>query len=158
MKETVLDLLMFLFENYMDEQPHLPGRHQHAEFYTKLLAAGFEQEEIDQAFAWLEGVLHNPAAGMVDPNARAFRIYDELEQAQIDRDARGFLLQLEQIGLVTPSVRETVIDRAMALDEDEIDIERLKWVVLLVLFAIPGEEQNFARMEELVFDDAALLH
>ena len=88
----------------------------------------------------------------------AFRIYDELEQAQIDRDARGFLLQLEQIGLVTPSVRETVIDRAMALDEDEIDIERLKWVVLLVLFAMPGEEQNFARMEELVFDDAALLH
>ncbi|HHQ69061.1 MAG TPA: DUF494 family protein, partial [Halothiobacillaceae bacterium] len=51
MKETILDLLMFLFENYMDEQPHLPERQQHAEFYTKLLEAGFEQDEIDQAFA-----------------------------------------------------------------------------------------------------------
>jgi len=46
----------------------------------------------------------------------------------------------------------------MALGEDEIDVERLKWIVLLVLFAKPGEEQAFAWMEDLVFDDAAVLH
>lgn len=158
MKETVLDLLMFLFEHHMDEASDLPEQQTQADFYNQLLQAGFESDEIDQAFGWLDGVLRDPAIDLVDPDAIAFRIYNDAETSRITAQARGYLLSLEQIGLITPAVRETVIDRAMALDEDEIDTERLQWVILLVLFAIPGEEQNFARMEELVFEETALLH
>jgi Smg protein len=48
-----------------------------------------------------------------------------------------------------------VIDRLMALDGDEIDIEKLKWVALMVLFSQPGQETAFSRMEDLVFEDRA---
>lgn len=89
---------------------------------------------------------------------QAFRVYSDEEQMVLDIEARGFLMQLEQIGVLSPSTRETVVERAMALGEEEIDAERLKWVVLLVLFAKPGEEQAFAWMEDLVFEDAAVLH
>jgi len=41
----------------------------------------------------------------------------------------------------------------MALDGDEIDIEKLKWVVLMVLFSQPGSETAYSRMEDLVFED-----
>jgi Smg protein len=41
----------------------------------------------------------------------------------------------------------------MALDGDDIDLEKLKWVVLMVLFSQPGQETAFARMEDLVFDE-----
>jgi Smg protein len=49
--------------------------------------------------------------------------------------------------------RELVIERLMALDGDEIDLEKLKWVVLMVLFSQPGQETAFSRMEDLVFEE-----
>jgi Smg protein len=44
----------------------------------------------------------------------------------------------------------------MALDADDIDIEQLKWVVLMVIFIQPGQEQAFARMQDLVFEERAV--
>jgi len=52
-----------------------------------------------------------------------------------------------------------VIDRLMALEGDDIDLEKLKWVVLMVLFSQPGQENAFARMEDLVFEERpAVVH
>jgi Smg protein len=45
-----------------------------------------------------------------------------------------------------------VIDRLLALDTDELDLEQVKWVVLMVLSSQPGQELAYARMEDLVFD------
>jgi Smg protein len=41
----------------------------------------------------------------------------------------------------------------MALEEEDMDVERLKWVILLVLSSQPGEEAAFAWMEDLVFQN-----
>jgi Smg protein len=62
-------------------------------------------------------------------------------------------LQLEQQGILSPLQREIVIDRLVALESEEIDIDRLKWLVLMVLSSQPGQEQACARMEDLVFDE-----
>jgi Smg protein len=43
----------------------------------------------------------------------------------------------------------------MALDADDMDIEQLKWIVLMVLFNEPGQEAAYAWMEDLVFDNVA---
>ncbi|MGM0516461.1 MAG: DUF494 family protein [Pseudomonadota bacterium] len=157
MKETVLDLLMFLFENYMEDEDRFPPHNERAGLQLKLLEAGFDHDEIEHAFGWLEGVLEQGGSDGAE-QTESFRVYSDEEQAVLDMDARGFLMQLEQIGVLSTSARETVIERAMALGEDDIDVERLKWIVLLVLFAKPGEEQAFAWMEDLVFEDAAVLH
>ncbi len=157
MKETVLDLLMFLFENYMEDEDRLPPQNERSGLQLKLLEAGFDHDEIEHAFGWLEGVLEQGAVNGPERD-QAFRVYSDDEQMVLDIEARGFLMQLEQIGVLSPATRETVVERAMALGEEEIDADRLKWVVLLVLFAKPGEEQAFAWMEDLVFEDAAVLH
>ena len=44
------------------------------------------------------------------------------------------------------------IDRLLALDTEELDLEQVKWVVLMVLSSQPGQELAYARMEDLVFD------
>ena len=46
-----------------------------------------------------------------------------------------------------------MIERVLALPEEELDVERLKWLVLLVLFSQPGEEEAYAWMEELIYDN-----
>ena len=59
------------------------------------------------------------------------------------------------IGIVNAAQRELVIDRLLALDARQIDIEQVKWVVLMVLFSQPGQENALLRMEDLVFDGRA---
>ena len=84
---------------------------------------------------------------------RALRIFNSKEQARLDTDCRGYLLHLEHIGILSPDRRELVIDRLMALDADDVEIEQLKWVVLMVLFNQPGAEDAFAWMETQVFGE-----
>ena len=63
------------------------------------------------------------------------------------------------MGVLDHSTREMAIDRVMALEEDEADLEQLKWVILMVLFNQPGREAAFAWMEDLVLDEmAGVLH
>ncbi|MHB8919863.1 MAG: Smg family protein [Halothiobacillus sp.] len=164
MKETVLDLLMYLFENHMEEEPHLPPEPLRMDLQQKLLAAGYESDEISRAFSWLDGASESPSLALANvvantPKPSSFRIYTDEEQAVLDLDAQGFLLQLEEIGVLSSNTRETVIERALALDHDDMDLDDIKWVVMLVLFARPGEEAAFAWMEELVFAEPTdLLH
>ena len=41
----------------------------------------------------------------------------------------------------------------MALNEEEIDLEQLKWVVLMVLFNQPDRELAYSDLEDLVFEE-----
>jgi Smg protein len=81
------------------------------------------------------------------------RVFSADELERISTSCRGYLLQLEQEGILSPLQREIVIDRLVALDGDEVDIDRLKWLVLMVLSSQPGQEQACARMEDLVFEE-----
>jgi Smg protein len=124
---------------------------------VELQEAGFQGAEITKAFDWLEGLARQQSegGGHAPVNAASVRVYTELELDKLDTESRGFLLFLEQMGVLNLSTRELVIDRVMALEADEIDLEQLKWVILMVLFNQPGSEAAFAWMEDLVFDEAA---
>ena len=149
MKETVLDVLMYLFESFVDSDDELePDRN---ELRSELARAGFGDHEIDRALDWLEGLSVADGIGGGAPRAAAIRIYARGEQDRLDSRSRGYLLHLEQIGILLPAQRELAIDRLLALDSEEIDIEQIKWVVMMVLFSQPGHEQAYAQMENLVF-------
>lgn len=159
MKESVLDVLMYLFENYMNDEIEFDTDEE--TLRVELQEAGFRQVEITRAFEWLEGLV----AMQDDPSiyssktTGSIRIYTGEECEKLDIETRGFLLFLEQTGVLDHFTREMVIDRVMALGEDEIDLEQLKWVVLMVLFNQPGREAAFAWMEDLVFDEMpGILH
>lgn len=80
------------------------------------------------------------ASYFIDTDPLTMRIYTKKENVRLDASCRGFLLFLEQIQVLNLKTREMVIDRVMALDNTEFDLEDLKWVVLMVLFNIPGYE------------------
>lgn len=149
MKETVLDVLMYLFESFVDsEDEPEPNRN---EIRDELERAGFGDREIDRALEWLDGLNFADAVPTVTSSSAGMRIYDPGEQERFDAAARGYLLHLEQVGILPPAQRELVIDRLLALESDEIDLEQIKWVVMMVLFSQPGNEQAYAQMEDLVF-------
>ncbi len=153
MKESVLDVLIYLFDNYMDNADQAePDRE---ELTLELEEAGFRDGEIAKAFAWLEELaMYQQASDGGEPYvSQSLRVFSEQEELRLDADCRGFLMYVEQIGILTPAHREIVIDRIMALDSDEIDLDQVKWVTLMVLFNLPGQEAAYAWMEDLVFDN-----
>ena len=158
MKENILEVLMYLFENYMNDEIEFDTDEE--SLRTELEQAGFHKGEISKAFLWLEGL-----AGLQDGteqlalNAESIRVYTAEEIEKLDLNSRGFLMFLEQTGVLDHNTREMVIDRIMALESEEIDLEQLKWVVLMVLFNQPGREAAYAWMEDLVFEEMpGILH
>jgi Smg protein len=157
MKQNVFDVLMYLFENYLEDEIAIDEDQDALE--TALLEAGFRPDEINKAFAWLEGLADLQDDERPHAPTAALRFYAEPEQSKINTECQGFILLMEQMGVLDATTREMVIDRAMALEEREIDLDQLKWVILMVLFNQPGQEAAFAWMEDMVLDEATgVLH
>jgi Smg protein len=157
MKESVLDILIYLFENYFDADLQSAPEPDRDTLRDELERAGFSEREVGRALEWLEQLSSDPQR-VAMPGSRSIRVFDPGEQARLDTDCRGYILYLENIGILSTAQRELVIDRLLALDAEQIDIEQVKWVVLMVLFSQPGQESAYLRMEDLVFDRLEAVH
>lgn len=157
MKESILDVLLYLFEHYFtNDAISVDGDDltaQNGPLVGELTEAGFSTAEIRRAFDWLDALARQrPSSGQPRINGPT-RVFHGAELDKLDTESRGFLLFLEQNGVLDAGQRELVLDRAMALDQEEMDLDDLKWVVLMVLFNQPGSEAAYAWMETQMFLD-----
>ncbi len=150
-EETILDVLLYLFENYIYDDPDVVRDRDSLQ--KNLLQAGFSPTEINKAFDWLDGLSRERPLHPGKHHDAPLRLFSEMELQRLDTESRGFLMFLEQHGVLDADQRELVLDRVMALDQEEIDLDDLKWVVLMVLFNQPGSEAAFAWMESQMFGD-----
>jgi Smg protein len=140
-EESVLDVLLYLFENYFYDDPETEVDRD--SLHRSLLDAGFSPREISKAFRWLDELAElRPEGEIAAASDRPVRVY-----------AQGFLMFLDQQGILTATQRELVLDRVMALESELVDVEDLKWVLLMVLFNQPGQEEAVAWMENLMFPE-----
>jgi len=151
MKESILDVLLYLFEHYFCEDADIVRDRDSLQ--NGLIQAGFSPTEINKAFDWLDALAEQRPAVTQARVDGPVRVYHGPELDKLDVEGRGFLLFLEQHGILDANQRELVLDRAMALDQDELDLDDLKWVVLMVLFNQPGSEAAYAWMETQMFVD-----
>jgi len=160
MKEGVIDVLMYIFSSYADHEDSLPEDRDGIN--ADLEAAGFDSLEIDKAFEWLDGLALADDIPPVDQSPASIRVFSTEEAQRMDLNCQGFLIFLEQSGVLTPKLRELVINRVMAFDDNsEVDIEELKWIVMMVLFnsAEEDDENTLMHYEDIVFaDQPAIFH
>lgn len=151
----MFDILMYLFENYIHSEAEVMVDHD--VLTDELTRAGFHQDEIYKALSWLEKL-----AALQDTDAYPYltkvgshnvRVYTEQEMAILDTECRGFIMFLEQVNVLDFTTREMVIDRVMELDTKDFYLDDLKWVILMVLFNVPGRENAYSQMEDLIFDE-----
>ena len=152
MNENIIDVLIYIYETYMDGDQQVPTDQIIME--EQLLKAGFQEGEITKAFDWLDELAwrQGTANDGSDPNHASMRIYTEEEQQRLDIEIRGLLMVLEQNGIISPASRELIIERAMALESAELDSDDIKWISLLVLMNQPGHEAAFTIMQDLIYD------
>jgi Smg protein len=155
MKESVLDVLMFLLDSCSEEGAL--DDEDRDELTGQLASMGFAEGQIDHAFDWLQSLAEDDDADGDDCPAwsdQALRAFSPTEQYRLSLEARGFLMTLAQNPMIDKPSLERVIDRAMALDVDAIDLEDIKWITMMVLYNRPGSAHLYAYMEELAQPEA----
>ncbi len=126
------DILVYLFENC--QQAELA--YDRERVARKLSAAGFEDSDISEALRWLAGVVRAPQAspGKLPDSKTTFRAFAPRELAKLDAQCRGFLLTLEQSGILSAQNRELVLERSLAASGEALTLDQLKLIVLMVLW------------------------
>jgi Smg protein len=127
----MFEILMYLFESYFDAGSYP----EPDKLERKLSAAGFEDEDISEALTWLSA-LHqqNPDSYPARLEHAGHRHFAELEQQRIGYEARQFLIFAEQQHLISAVEREMIIDRAVALQHEHLALDKLKLIMLMVLW------------------------
>lgn len=127
----MFDVLVYLYENYL----HAGECPTEDHLVLKLSAAGFEDDDISDALAWLAEL--NVSTGNLPRAAQggpATRIYTATEEVCLDTACRGLLCFLEGAGVLDAVSREIVIEQACAMPLGQLNLHRLKVIVMMVLW------------------------
>jgi len=152
----MFDVLVYLYENYWRADACPEPR----QLSRKLSAVGFESEEIHDALRWLDGLAHSTEGagqGLARPlppeaaQQRSLRLYTPHESEVLGSEGLGFIGFLENAGVLAPTLREMVIDRALAVGAGTLALEDLKVIVLMVYWSL-GEEPDALVLDELFVD------
>jgi Smg protein len=132
-KERVLAIVS-LIAHYVMEDGQLPAS---SDLVEELLAVGFDAEEIDAAFNWMESLSLQP--NNQSPNAPlavpSQRIFTTDECLALSREARGFLVRIREMGIIDDEVQEEIIDKALNMADDEVSLGEMKTLTALTLFS-----------------------
>ncbi|MFZ6871376.1 DUF494 family protein [Undibacterium sp. Di27W] len=145
----MFDILVYLYETYYrpDACPDT------AALTKKLSAVGFPEDEITEALDWLTGLAVNTAEPVAAvPMSQGFRIYAEQEIAALGTPALGFIQFLESAGLLNANQREIVIERALVVNESPLPLDKLRIIVLMMLWS-QGAEPDMLMFDELLLSD-----
>lgn len=154
----MLDILIYVFENHL--RSHQGIKIKPDQLQGELADAGFDQENIDEALAWLDelkgrqSVLKSPEqASRVLP-----RVFQEEEITKLGASNIRLLVELSLFGVLKSELMELVIDRLMALPGQALPQHEVKCIILMILFSSPGSEHPFAMMEYFLMKDELSIH
>jgi len=155
-KQSAVDVLMFLFERYLDDDEPKETSYitdERDNIQLRLEEVGFHNHEINQAFDWLESLADSKHDSQImQLKATSTRIYSDQEKKLIGLESLGFLSFLEQNDILNSVTRERILDRVIALGH-ALDAEQLKWIVMIVLHSEPEFDISLALIEDFMFDE-----
>ncbi len=146
MQDSKLDILLYIFNYMVSEDKRL----SYFEMNEHLLEAEFERKKVKEAISWLYTLNNTDAINYIELSNKSVRIFSEEEKLKISHKSREFLLSLYNLNVIDTVLRETIIERIMALDEDEIYVDDLKWVVLMATYNRPDKESAYVWLKHMV--------
>ncbi len=136
MRERVLAIVNLIAQYVLGAED---GRISEQELITELMAVGFESEEINDAFSWMESIALQSARPQESRetlvNIQTYRIFSVQEQQLLTAAAQGFLIRVRAMGLLTDEVEEEIIDRATRGAEDPVTEQEMKLITILTLLS-----------------------
>ena len=149
----MFEVLVFIFENYIAHHA-LPDNDVMAQ---ELSAAGFNQKDIQGAVGWfqeMKSMLTQPPAAYTHQHS-ATRVLTDSELKKINTESISFVLFLQQANVINDVERDLIIDRAMALKQEQVNIEEMRWITMIALWN-EGREKDYLFVEDALFNPRGL--
>lgn len=149
----MFEVLVFMFENYIAHHT-LPDNYIMTQ---ELSAAGFKQSDIDGAVDWF----HEMKTRVIEPPSMyahqhtSMRQFTEVEQKKISLESLSFVIFLQQANVINDVERDLILDRAMALKQEQIKIEEMRWITMIALWNA-GREKDYLFVEDALFNPRGL--
>ncbi|CAN0225560.1 unnamed protein product, partial [Phaeothamnion confervicola] len=91
MKQTVIDILIYLFEHFVDDDLELETDRDRLK--SELRDAGFDAGQVSKAFDWLQelAISRADSDGLPVAAYTSTRIYTLEEERKLDAECRGFM-------------------------------------------------------------------
>ena len=83
------------------------------------------------------------------------RIFSDNEIKKINTESIGFVLFLQQANVINDMERDLIVDRAMALKQEVITVEEMRWISMIALWN-EGREKDYLFVEDAFFNPRGL--
>lgn len=156
MRDRVLAIVNIITQYILEDQGLVANEQ---EMVQELLEIGFEADEIDAAFTWMETQTLDETHGHQDqldlPTQRIFTVHENLA---LTREARGFLVKLRALGILDPETQEEIIAHAVEAAEEPMSLRDIKQLAVLSLFS--RAQHQWRKEVDCILDDdwSALFH
>jgi Smg protein len=154
----MIDILLYLFDQKLADDAAYAG--SQVQIQQQLIAQGFAPYEINLALNWLKDLKEwcEVSHFRVMPQATSVRVWTSEELKKLTRATLEMLCRLEQQEVIDQWQREIIIDRAMAINTNSIDVEQIKWVTLIVLYYARLETKPMAWIEHVLLQEPSCQH
>ena len=132
------DVLVYVYENYFTPA-NCPKPEDLA---VRLIAAGFEHDDIHDAMSWLHRLSVNTEKQKVEQltiTTDAIRVYNSYEQYKLGINGISFLYYMETSGALSPTMREAIINCALEAPQDTLILSEFKILALMVMWSLEQE-------------------
>ena len=150
MKENTLDVLFYLFDNYAEVDDVTQNREI---LHGYLKEAGFPNRRLSRAFDWLESLADDNNIYITAPKEVSIRLFSKFENRLLNSECQDYMLSLANAGVLSSEMFERTIDRVLSLGDKEFDLNRLKWVILMLLLNQPDSEAEYIWMDDVALGE-----
>ncbi|MCL5268354.1 MAG: DUF494 domain-containing protein [Bacteroidetes bacterium] len=130
MQEKIIELIVFLMRELRQ------ARDISKVDVSKLTESGYSQTEISTALSWIYDKMNvrEPLKRVKSPHVRSYRIFHDAERQIMTKEARGFLVEMYELGLIDQLDLENIIERSLMSGLNTVDRDEVKSIVASVLF------------------------
>ena len=146
------DVLVYVYENYFT--PATCPKPE--DLAVRLMAAGFEHDDIHDAMSWLHRLSVNTERHKKEQlvmTTDSTRVYNSYEQYKLGINGISFLYFMESTGALSPTMREAVVNCALDAPQDTLILSELKILALMVMWS-QEQEINALLLDELMQHDS----
>jgi len=133
-------LLMQMINRILAEPGSVEDMESLVEYLSML---GFSTAEVGHAVGWLlsaraDTELNSPV-GRPRRRPSSIRVFHDAEACMLTTRAQGYLIQLRELGLLSDSMVEKVVQAALAREDDVVDREAVAEIAASVILTSAGK-------------------
>lgn len=146
----MLDLIIYLFENYLSTKPKL----NMSDITLELEQAGFNNQDISSAFDWFNHLEKISEKTKLEDD-KSLRVLSQKEYEKISKEAFTFLKFLIDAKILNSNEFEIILDQIMILNQNSINIDEMRWIVMMTLWK-SGKENSYLFVEDAIYQNKSL--